>query len=521
MGKSGPLHYLVRVMNARLDRRSAGLLLHPTSLPGPFESGDLGPSAHRFIDTLADAGQTWWQMLPLGPAGPGFSPYASTSMFAGDPLLVSLEALAARELLAKDDPALAPVPHADRIDHVAARDRRRPALDRAYDAFAARGGDAVLEAFAQRNASWASDYALFAALKRAHGDASFRSWPEGLRRRDPRALAEARRDLGREIRREHFAQWAFSEQLDDLRAHARARGVGLIGDVPIFVDDDSAEVWARPELFELDRAGGLESVAGVPPDAFSDEGQLWGNPLWSWDAIRARGYDAWIERMASAFARFDAVRLDHFIGFSRFWAVPRSAKSAKAGTYRPGPGAELFEAIFRALGPVQLIAEDLGVLTDEVRALRDRFRLPGMCVAVFSFAPGAEDSRLHAFPVRSVAYTGTHDNDTARGWIASPPADASTPTRTAWEKEKAFALEYLSTDEEGFADALVRAVYRSSSTTAITPVQDVLGLGREARMNRPGIADGNWSYRMTPGALEAAAPRLARMCQLYGRTRET
>ncbi len=506
-------------MNARLDRRSAGILLHPTSLPGPFESGDLGPAAHRFVDTLADAGQTWWQMLPLGPAGPGFSPYASTSMFAGDPLLVSLEALAARGLLAASDPALAAVAHAERIDHPACRDRRRPALDRAYEAFAARGGDAVLQVFAERNASWAPDYALFAALKRAHGDASFRSWPDGLRRRDRQALDEARRDLGREIRREYFAQWAFSEQLDDLRAHARARGVGLIGDVPIFVDDDSAEVWARPELFELDAKGGLQSVAGVPPDAFSDEGQLWGNPLWSWEVIRMDGYAAWIERLAMAFARFDAVRLDHFIGFSRFWAVPRGAKSAKEGKYRPGPGAELFEAVFRSLGPVQLIAEDLGVLTDEVRALRDRFRLPGMCVALFAFSPGAEDTRLHAFPARSVAYTGTHDNDTAQGWVASAPADAATATCDAWEKERAFALEYLASSAEGFADALVRAVYRSASTTAITPVQDILGEGRASRMNRPGIGEGNWSYRLAAGALEREAPRLARLCELYGRQR--
>jgi len=508
-------------MNARLDRRSAGLLLHPTSLPGPYESGDLGPSAHRFIDVLADAGQTWWQMLPLGPAGPGFSPYASTSMFAGDPMLVSLEALAAGDLLAAGDPALVAVPAAERIDHVATRERRRPALDRAYDAFSARGGDAVLETFADRNGSWAHDYALFAALKRAHGDGSFRSWPEALRRRDPRALDQARRDLAREIRREHFGQWALSEQLDDLRAHARARGVGLMGDVPIFVDDDSAEVWARPELFELDSSGSLQSVAGVPPDAFSDEGQLWGNPLWNWEAIRARGYAIWIERLGMSLSRFDAVRLDHFIGFSRFWAIPRTAKSAKQGAYRPGPGADLFEAVFRALGPVQLVAEDLGVLTDAVRSLRDEFRLPGMCVAVFSFSPGGEESRLHTFPARSVAYTGTHDNDTARGWIDSPPADASTPTLTAWAAEKAFALEYLATSEEGFADALVRAVYRSASTTAITPVQDVLGLGRGARMNRPGIADGNWSYRLEAGALEAHAPRLRRLCELYGRTRDS
>lgn len=506
-------------MHVRLDRRSAGLLLHPTSLPGPFESGDLGPAAHRFVDALAEARQSWWQMLPLGPAGPGSSPYSASSTFAGDPMLISLEQLAADGLLARSDEALAPAPAAARIDHGAARSRRRGALDRAFAAFWSRGGAReALDTFA-RETPWAADYALFAALKRAHGDVAFHAWPNPLRRRDPAALADARRELAREIDLELFCQRVFAEQLRALRAHAGHRNVGLLGDLPIYVDGDSAEVWAQPELFQLDERGEPTHVAGVPPDVFSDEGQRWGNPLWDWDREARQGFSFWIRRVGAAFARFDAVRLDHFIGFSRYWAVPREAPSAKQGTFHPGPGAPLFEALFRALGPVQLVAEDLGVVTDEVRALRDQFRLPGMSVALFAFSPGAgaESTRIHNFPARSVAYTGTHDNDTARGWIASAPEDASESTRAAWASERSFAFEYLGTSEPRFVDDLVRAVLRSASTTAILPVQDVLDLGRADRMNRPGVAEGNWAYRLQAGALEAQIPRLRRLVELYGR----
>ncbi len=507
-------------MTVRLDRRSAGLLLHPTSLPGPFESGDLGPSAHRFVDALAAARHAWWQVLPLVPAGPGFSPYSGASTFAGDPLLVSLETLAAEGLLDAGDPALVPCPAGDKIDHVASRDRRRGALARAFAAFEAAGRQCELDAFLAQEASWLPDWALFAALKRAHGGGSFHDWPEDERRRDPAALARARQVHERQVRLEIFCQLQFARQLAALRDHARKSSVALLGDLPIYVDNDSAEVWAHPELFQIDDATGAPSVvAGVPPDAFSDEGQRWGNPLWDWDALARTGHRFWIERLRSAFSRFDAVRLDHFIGFSRYWAVPAEAKSAKEGTFHPGPADRFFDAVFAALGPVQLVAEDLGVVTDEVRALRDAFHLPGMSVGLFSFSPdpGAEAWRIHSFLPRSVAYTGTHDNDTARGWIASAPDAAPASSAASWKRERDFALEYLATTEDRFADDLVRAVYRSAARTAIVPVQDVLGLGREARMNRPGVAEGNWSWRLRQGAIDAHLPRLKRLAELFGR----
>ena len=509
----------------RLEDRSFGVLAHPTSLAGPFESGDLGPSARRFVDFLASAGVGWWQVLPLGPAGHGGSPYSSTSVFAGSANLVSLESLRDDGLLDPSDPALAPTHGARNADLVKGLARREEALKRAFQRARSRADvTSRLDDHAKQNAHWLDDYALFAALKRAHGGEPYFSWPEPIRRRDPAALEAFRRSHADEVALERFIQLRFTQDLDALVAYARDKKVSLMGDAPIYVAHDSADVWAHPELFQLDDKGEPSHVAGVPPDAFSDQGQLWGNPLYAWGHLQRTGFSFWIARIGRLFEAFDAVRLDHFIGFSRYWAVPRSAKTAKEGAFHEVPGKALFEALFRALGPVQLIAEDLGVVTDQVRALRDHFRLPGMSILQFSFSPGAhaEGSRAHRFAKHSVVYTGTHDNDTSAGWFASPPDDASSGALAQYAAERRFALEYLDlpadATAERFAHAMLVAALRSHVNTAIVPVQDVLGLGREARMNRPGIADGNWSFRLTEGELSTdLAHRLRHQVELSGR----
>lgn len=509
----------------KLGERGCGLLLHPTSLAGPFESGDLGPAAHRFVDHLGDAGVGWWQMLPLGPAGHGGSPYSSTSVFAGSPNLVSIEALRDDRLIDASDPALEAAPTGRRANLHAGLERRERALRVAFERAKPRQDQRqALDDFAGDNAHWLEDYALFAALKRAHDGAPYFSWPDGLRRRHAAALDTFRNAHADAIAFEKFVQLRFSTDLRRVVEHARTRNVSLMGDAPIYVAHDSADVWAHPELFQLDASGDPTHVAGVPPDAFSDDGQLWGNPLYDWRYLERTGFSFWIARVAKLFEVFDAVRLDHFIGFSRYWAVPRGERSAKVGAFHDVPGKALFEALFRALGPVQLIAEDLGVVTDAVRALRDHFRLPGMSVLQFSFSPGAhaEGSRPHRYPSNSVVYSGTHDNDTTAGWLSGPPSEASKDARAHYEAERSFALEYLDvaagSSPEAGARAMVVAALRNHANTAILPVQDVLGLGRDARMNRPGVADGNWDFRLLDAELSADVnARLRRWIEIYGR----
>ncbi len=512
----------------RLDTRSAGLLLHPTSLPGPFESGDLGPAAHAFVDLAAEAGCSWWQMLPLGPVGHGSSPYATTSVFAGSPELVSLERLRDDGLLAADDPSLAPVAGGRRADLIASKERRARALRTAFAASRNRADtrDAI-DKFRAENAAWLDDYARFAAIKEAHGDAPFFQWPEPLKRREPSAVAAFEREHAEDIERVRFVQTRFASDLAALVSHGREKGVALMGDAPIYVAHDSADVWAHPELFLLDEHGDPTVVAGVPPDAFSDEGQLWGNPLYDWEAHARTGFWFWIARMRHLLAAFEAVRLDHFIGFCRYYAVERGAKDAKKGEFRDVPGYRLFDALFKALGPAQFVAEDLGVVTDAVRKLRDNYRLPGMNILEFSFSPGrgAESSRPHRYAQNSVVYTGTHDNDTAVGWLSGPPDEASDAVKERYQRERDFAVEYLglpvSASAREAARELVRAALRSQATTAILPVQDILGLGREARMNRPGLASGNWDFRMMEGELTSEIVKdLAKLVDIYGRAPE-
>jgi len=504
------------------DRRS-GVLLHPTSLPGPHGVGDLGAAAHRFVAWLAAARQRVWQVLPLGPTGYGDSPYQALSSHAGNPLLVSLEVLRNEGWLDPADLAGAPDDASpDRAELERAGPWKRERLARAAAAFLARASPAArsdLEAFRAREARWLEDWALFAVLKAEHGSAPWTAWPSPLARRDPAALRQARARHTAGLFAEIFSQWSFFRQWRALRARCRALDVALLGDLPIYAAHDSVEVWSRPDLFRLDAAGAPQVVAGVPPDYFSATGQRWGNPLYAWEAIAREGWAFWIERLRGTLALVDRVRLDHFRGFEAYWEIPAGAPTAEAGRWVPGPGAELLEALRRALGPLPLVAENLGVITPEVEALRRRFELPGMAVLQFAFGndPQAPTFLPHAYERDTVAYTGTHDNDTVMGWW-SGGAGESVRTDDEVAAEKARALEYLGADGSEMSWTMIRAVLASVADTAIVPAQDVLGLGSEARMNTPATLGGNWRWRLREQALGVPhAARLARFVELYGR----
>jgi len=503
------------------DRR-AGILLHPTSLPGPHGVGDLGPAAHRFVSWLADAGQRLWQVLPLGPTGFGDSPYQAHSSSGGNPALVSLEALRNEGWLDEADLAGAPAFDPDAADYGRALPWKAARVARAAERFAARAdapARAALDAFRAREAPWLEDLSLFLALKEAHRGAPWPRWDPALARRDPAALAAARARLAPAVEAHAFAQWTFRRQWDALRDHARARGIALLGDLPIYVAHDSAEVWARPDLFRLDARGEPAAIAGVPPDYFSATGQRWGNPLYDWPRLEAEGFAWWIARVRGVLALVDRLRLDHFRGLEAFWEVPAGAPDARAGRWVKAPGARLLEALAAAIGPLPFVAENLGVITPEVEDLRRRFGLPGMAVLQFAFGndPQAPAFRPHRYEHDLVAYTGTHDNDTAAGWWAGGP-EGSTRSATDVAREKAHARAYLGCDGRDMPWTLVRAVLASVADTAVAPLQDVLGLGSEARMNRPGTASGNWRWRVREEALDGAlAARLRRLAELYGR----
>jgi len=496
--------------------RSSGVLLHPTSLPGPYGIGDAGREAHRFVDWLVSAGQSLWQVLPLGPTGYGDSPYQCFSAFAGNPLLTSPDALLADGVLAKEDLASAPRLPAEHVDFGAVITWKRELLERAAVRFArgeggSRGLHAEFEAWRRGHAAWIEDVALFLALKDANGGAPWVEWSEPLRRRDPAALAAARERLAHEVFSHAFRQWAFFRQWDELRAYAAKRGVSIVGDAPIFVAHDSADVWAHPRLFQLGDDGRPTAVAGVPPDYFSETGQLWGNPLYRWDAMAAEGWAWWIERMRATFALVDRVRLDHFIGFTRCWAVPAGAADAREGAFEPGPGAALFRALEGALGRLPILAEDLGVLTPEVEALRDEFSFPGMKVLQFAFGAEPDNTFLpHHHVPNSVVYTGTHDNDTTMGWWEA-----------ATEAERHHARTYLANPLHEPAWDFLRACAASVADTCVVPAQDLLQLGTAARMNFPGRPSGNWSWRLPSGALDGViASRLQGLVTLFGRGRK-
>ncbi|MCA9600544.1 MAG: 4-alpha-glucanotransferase [Polyangiales bacterium] len=501
-----------------LERRSAGLLLHPTSLPGPHGAGDIGAKAHAFVQRLAQAKQSWWQMLPVVVPGRGNSPYATPTAFAGNPQLLDLDALVARGWLAQSDLAHPPPLDDDRVLFDAAEAHRTGLLRRAHAAFVAGStadDRAAMSAFETTAAHWLLDYALFASLARRFDGASWIHWPSDIRDREPAALDRARAELAEDIAFEIFCQWRFDVDWNALRDAARTHGVSLLGDLPIFMDVNSADVWANRRLFDLLADGSPRVVAGVPPDAFSATGQRWGNALYRWDVLASEGYRWWLDRLASSLARFDAVRIDHFIGLSRYWEIPVDEPTAIGGRFVPGPGDAFLDTVRRELGTSRIVAEDLGILTPEVVALRDGFGLPGMRVLQFSFdpGPGGEPFRPHHYPENSIAYTGTHDNDTSVGWYrALGETDAG-------RAEQALVREYAQTDGGGgFHWAFIDVAHRTASRLAIVPVQDVLGLGTEARMNRPGTAEGNWAWRMREGSLtDGTLERLAEATERHTR----
>ncbi len=496
----------------RFPRRS-GILLHPTSLPGPHGSGDLGAEAHGFVDWLAEAGQTLWQVLPLGGLGPGNSPYMSSSAFAGNVLLIDLRELQRRGWLAVDE--VEPLAGADarRVDFAAMVPFRMQRLALAAGRFARQASAqerADLAAFEHAQADWLADYALFMALAEHHAWADWCEWPDGLASREPQALERAHKTHRERIAFWTFCQWCFFGQWAALRAHAHERGVQIVGDMPIFVAYQSADVWAQPQLFELDAGGRPTVIAGVPPDAFSATGQRWGNPLYRWSEHAKAGYAWWIERVRRSFELVDIVRIDHFRGFAAHWEIQASEPTARNGHWVTGPGEALFRAIADALGPLPIIAEDLGVITPDVDALRKAFRFPGMRILQFAWGEGAAAERRfqpHRHESDSVVYTGTHDNDTTLGWWAA--ADEAT---------RHHLREYLASDGRAVHWDLIRAACASVADTAIHPLQDVLGLGSEGRMNFPGQREGWWAWRFEWSRMpQDAAGRLRRMGALYER----
>jgi 4-alpha-glucanotransferase len=503
--------------------RASGILLHPTSLPGPFGIGDLGAGAYHFVRFLQDSCQHVWQMLPLGPTGYGNSPYQTFSAFAGNHLLLSLETLQAEGLLSANDLTDAPSFPLHRVEYDAVSDFKQCMLWKAFETFqrtAAPSQRDDLAAFSQRQAEWLGDYTLFMALKEAHGGVSWTEWEGAIVRREPAAMMRWRKKLAPCIDFHAFLQYQFFRQWQDLRAVCHQHGIQLFGDVPIFVAHNSADVWAHPELFYLDAAGNPTVVAGVPPDYFSRTGQRWGNPLYRWEVMAASGYAWWIQRLRTMREMVDIIRLDHFRGFEAYWEVPAAEDTAINGRWVKGPGAAFFEALHEALGELPIVAEDLGLITPTVRALRERLRLPGMRVLQFGFGG---DLRLnencpHNYTRDCVVYTGTHDNNTSVGWLHEVEHLEGQDDLEPMQAERTAALKYMASDGQQVHWDMIRLALASVGNLAIVPLQDVLGLGQEARMNYPGKPEGNWQWRFATDLLTAErAARLREMTEIYGR----
>jgi 4-alpha-glucanotransferase len=486
------------------------VLLHPTALPSAYGIGDLGSAAFAFLDYLAEARQSLWQVLPLGPTGFGDSPYSSPSAFAGNPLLIALDPLFAQRLLDEADVAeLASLP-TDRVDYGRLAPLKSAALETAFQ----RGRESLaanVAEFRSRHAEWLEDYALFAALK-DDLQTPWTEWPAPLRSRQAEALAAARKRLSERVAFHEFCQCLFFGQWSAIRSRANALGIQIVGDIPVFVALDSADVWAHQHLFKLDAAGNPSVVAGVPPDYFSASGQLWGNPLYDWEAMAREGYAWWIDRFRHLLEEVDIVRIDHFRGFEAAWEVPAGETTAITGQWARGPGEAVFRAIASALGTdrAPIVAEDLGLITDEVRSLLRATGFPGMKVLQFAFGDGPDNPYLpHNYQdANCVVYTGTHDNDTTRGWFS-----------TAGKNERSHVMRYLRSDGSHIAQDLIRLALESTARIAIVPLQDVLDLGSEARINTPGAAEGNWAWRVRPDQLDPArAACLAELTALYGRS---
>jgi 4-alpha-glucanotransferase len=490
-----------------LSTRAAGILLHPTSLPGAFGAGDLGPAAFRFADDLHQSGMRWWQMLPITPPGPApeFSPYSSLSAFAGSPWLISPEILYREGFLSKRDLTGARQAAGGRIDFPSFRKARTTLLRTAFDrATSLRPKHRnQIEKFARKNAAWLDDYSLFAALKHSQQDKSWASWPADLRLRNPSALAGARQSLADNIAFHQFVQWLFDRQWTALKKYCNNLGIGLIGDIPIFVSHDSADVWARKDLFLLDPRGNPIALSGYPPDPFTPYGQVWGHPHYRWPAHAAEGFKWWTARFQRLLSQFDAARVDHFLGFHRVWAVPARAKNAKRGKWLSVPGNELFAAVRKRLGNVPIIAEDLGNQTPQALKLRDKYKFPGMRLLQFAFGDG-DYHAPHVYPKSSVAYTGTHDNQTLIGWLQS--------LKTSPNGELARAMNYVGSPKSQPEWGFIRVLFASPAQTVIVPVQDVLGLDAEHRMNIPGILQGNWGWRMSRPLPQTVIGRIREIC---------
>lgn len=504
--------------------RSSGILLHPTSLPGPFGIGDLGPEAYRFVAFLIAAGQSLWQVLPLGPTGYGDSPYACYSAFAGNTLLISPEQLVTEGLLAQSDLQVAESTSLDRVDFERVHKLKEDLLRQAYGRYTKTTDTnlrSAFETFAQRQAHWLDDYALFRALKDAHGGVAWNDWELSLVRRTPAALDRAREHFREQVEAHMFYQFLFYRQWFALKSYCNGHGIKVIGDLPIFVAQDSADVWTNPEQFKLDKDGTPLVVAGVPPDYFSTTGQLWGNPLYNWERMLNDGFKWWIERVRATFAVVDIARVDHFRGFAACWEIPGGDKTAERGQWVEAPGRELFIRIRKALGELPIIAEDLGVITPDVVALREDFGFPGMRILQFGFGSDAKNMDLpHNYERNVVAYTGTHDNDTTVGWFLSVAGEGSTRTAKQIERERTFALKYLKSSGKEIHWDFIRGLLASVANTAVVPLQDVLGLDTSARMNLPNSTEGNWAWRYIPEVLtDEIAERLKELTQLYGRTK--
>ena len=504
--------------------RSSGILLHFTSLPGRFGIGDFGPCAFEFADFLADSGQKLWQVLPINPTGYGDSPYQCFSAFAGNPLLISLERLADQGLLQGADLANVPAFPDSSVDYGSVITYKMPILRLAAQVFfadASRSDRAAFERFCERSSSWLDDYALFMAVKDAHHGIIFTSWDPDIRRRDPNALRDWSGKLAPEIQAYKYWQFEFFRQWDQIKTYCQERAIRFMGDIPIYVAHDSADVWAHPDLFYLDEHGSPTVVSGVPPDYFSATGQLWGNPIYRWDVLAANGYKWWIERFRASLALFDMVRLDHFRGFESYWEVPGRETTAINGRWVKGPGENFLSALQNAFGGLPIVAENLGVITPPVEKLRHQFGLPGMSLLQFAFGtdPQGPSFRPHNYSRDLVAYTGGHDNDTTVGWWNSSAGADSTRTSEDVRKEHDFARAYLNFHDDAEINwVMIRAVLASVADIAIVPLQDVLGLGTEARMNLPGRVSGNWKWRYRPGALNKdLSARLRSLAMLYDR----
>ena len=491
--------------------RAGGVLLHPTSLPGPHGIGDIGPQAASWMEWMVKAGLRVWQVLPLGPTGYGDSPYQSFSAFAGNPLLISPDLLVQEGLFRDSDLEPLPLTDPSRVDFgkvLAYKERLLRISAQHFEEGAAPHLREPFESFQQEGEGWLEDFSLFMALKNGYGGAPWTTWGASLARRERQALEEAGHSLAGEVNFHRFQQFLFHRQWHDLRRQAAQNGVSLVGDVPIFVSHDSADVWANPSLFEMDAGGNPTVVAGVPPDYFSPTGQRWGNPLYRWQAMEDEGFSWWIRRFRSLLKLVDVVRLDHFRGFDAYWEIPASAPTAETGRWLAAPGNKLLSACRDALASLPIIAEDLGVITPSVVSLRDSFQLPGMKVLQFSFAGDPEEDFLpHNYPRHCVVYTGTHDNDTSRGWYEK-----------ASDEDRDFCRRYLARDGVDIAWDLIRAAWSSVALWAVAPLQDFLDLGSEGRMNYPGRTEGNWQWRAEEAHLtDALAERIREMSVLYGR----